>query len=90
MPGFYPMASRSRGWRNKSMSPTSKSFMILRHQLRRLAQDSLTDAEILRDNQRWKGAYYLCGYAIEIALKERIFDVPSAETRGEHAHRVCH
>jgi HEPN domain-containing protein len=46
--------------------------MILRDQLRRLAQGSLTDAEILLHNQRWKGAYYLCGYAVEIALKERI------------------
>lgn len=46
--------------------------MILLNQLRQLAQGSLTDAEILLHNQRWKGAYYLCGYAIEIALKERI------------------
>jgi HEPN domain-containing protein len=46
--------------------------MISQATLRTIAEETLADAEILLQHQRWKGAYYLCGYAVEIALKERI------------------
>ncbi len=32
----------------------------------------LKDAEVLLQSRRYDGAVYVCGYAIEIALKERI------------------
>jgi HEPN domain-containing protein len=34
-----------------------------------LAEDRLEDARILLDAGRWSAAYYLCGYAVECALK---------------------
>jgi HEPN domain len=40
--------------------------------MRRIAQARLHDARALRDRQRYDGAVYLCGYAIEVALKARI------------------
>lgn len=46
--------------------------MIRRQTLRTIAVETLTDAHVLLERQRWKGAYYLCGHAVEIALKERI------------------
>jgi HEPN domain-containing protein len=46
--------------------------MISRRTLRTIAMETLADAEVLLRHQRWKGAYYLCGYVVEIALKERI------------------
>lgn len=35
-------------------------------------QARLKDAEILCANRRYAGAVYLCGYAVELALKARI------------------
>lgn len=46
--------------------------MISRSDLRKVAQGRLRDAEILLRNRRYDGAIYLCGYAVEIALKARI------------------
>jgi hypothetical protein len=46
--------------------------MISRSDLRRIAQARLQDSRVLRDRHRYDGAVYLCGYAIEIALKARI------------------
>ena|SRR2546422_11172889 len=46
--------------------------MILRTELRKLTQARLKDAEILCANRRYAGAVYLCGYAVELALKARI------------------
>ena len=34
-----------------------------------LAEDRILDAQALLDASRWSGAYYLCGYAVECALK---------------------
>jgi len=42
--------------------------------LRQIAEARLTDAQQLFQAQRYDGAVYLCGYAIEIALKARICD----------------
>lgn len=61
--------------------------MIPRTTLEVLAQARFDDAEILFAANRYDGAIYLCGYAVELALKARICrtlnwpDFP--ETRGE-------
>jgi hypothetical protein len=46
--------------------------MISRQELRKLARARIEDAEILCANGRYAGAVYLCGYAMELALKARI------------------
>ena len=46
--------------------------MISRDELRRIARARLRDAEVLLAAGRHDGDAYLCGYAIELALKHRI------------------
>lgn len=46
--------------------------MIPKDDLRKISKARLKDAIILYKNGRLDGAVYLCGYAIEIALKVRI------------------
>jgi hypothetical protein len=46
--------------------------MITRTELRRIARARLRDAEVLFAAGRYDGAAYLCGYAVELALKARI------------------
>jgi len=46
--------------------------MIQRKELRNLVRARLKDAEVLCANRRYAGAVYLCGYAVELALKDRI------------------
>jgi hypothetical protein len=46
--------------------------MIPRKELRKLVRDRLRDAQVLCENRRYAGAVYLCGYAVELALKARI------------------
>jgi HEPN domain-containing protein len=46
--------------------------MITRNQLRELARARLRDSEALIRARRFDGAAYLCGYAVELALKARI------------------
>jgi hypothetical protein len=40
-----------------------------RAELQQLAEDRRLDADALLTAQRWAGAYYLAGYAVECALK---------------------
>lgn len=40
-----------------------------RKKLQRIAKARIKDAKALLGRKRWSGAYYLCGYAIECALK---------------------
>jgi HEPN domain-containing protein len=55
-----------------------------------ISRARLMDAEVLLSNQRFDGAAYLCGYAVEIALKSRIvrthgltgFPATKSEFRG--------
>ena|ERR1700733_3413399 len=53
-----------------------------RSDFQQLAQDHLSHAQALMDAQLYSGAYYICGYAIECALKACIarrtnqFDFP--------------
>jgi len=46
--------------------------MISVKELRKIAKARLKDSEILFRNRRYDGSIYLCGYAVEIALKARI------------------
>lgn len=46
--------------------------MITRADLRKTSREYLAAAAILRDNRKYDVAVYLCGYAVEIALKDRI------------------
>ena len=46
--------------------------MISRTELRRIAKARLADSQVLFRRRRYDGALYLCGYAVEVALKARI------------------
>ena len=46
--------------------------MISRQDLRRIARARLKEAEVLLSAGQYDGAVYLCGYAVEVALKARI------------------
>ncbi len=57
-------------------------------ELRKLAQARLDDAKVLFGAQRYDAAAYMCGYAVELALKAcicrrlRLRDYPDAELKG--------
>jgi HEPN domain len=46
--------------------------MILTQDLKAIARARLRDAQALLRAKRFDGAFYLCGYAVELALKARI------------------
>jgi HEPN domain-containing protein len=46
--------------------------MIKSGELRKIARARLKDAEVLFRAKRYDGSAYICGYAVEIALKARI------------------
>ncbi|MGV7208413.1 HEPN domain-containing protein [Oxalobacteraceae bacterium A2-2] len=46
--------------------------MLTTKTLRQLSSARWQDARILYETRRYDGAYYLCGYAVELALKARI------------------
>lgn len=46
--------------------------MISTKDLRAIARARLRDAQVLLRSKRFDGAFYLCGYAVELALKARI------------------
>ena len=46
--------------------------MLTPAQLKTIATARIDDAQALFDNSRYDGAVYLCGYAIELALKCRV------------------
>lgn len=46
--------------------------MIAATDLRSIARARLRDARVLLRARRFDGAFYLCGYAVEVALKARI------------------
>jgi hypothetical protein len=46
--------------------------VIKREALERIAQQRLADAKALLKARRYRGGVYLCGYAVELALKVRI------------------
>ncbi|MFQ6052262.1 MAG: hypothetical protein ACE5K4_11305 [Candidatus Hydrothermarchaeota archaeon] len=55
--------------------------------LKKISRARLKDAEALQRSRRYDGAIYLCGYAIELALKSRICKILHwtgyPETRSE-------
>ena len=46
--------------------------MIATSDLRAIAKARLRDAQVLLRARRFDGAFYLCGYSVEVALKARI------------------
>lgn len=46
--------------------------MLTVNQLRELSRERIKDVEALFTLKRYEGAMYICGYAVEIALKARI------------------
>ncbi|MFH1595298.1 MAG: HEPN domain-containing protein [Pseudomonadota bacterium] len=46
--------------------------MLTKVELREIARARLRDSEVLFNAGRYDGAIYLCGYCVEIALKNRI------------------
>src|SRR5882724_8495076 len=46
--------------------------MIITKDLRAIARARLRDAQALLRAKRFDGAFYICGYAVELALKARI------------------
>ncbi|MEN6576527.1 MAG: HEPN domain-containing protein [Phycisphaerales bacterium] len=46
--------------------------MIRAEDVRKIAEARLEDANVLLASQRYDGAIYLCGYAVELALKAKI------------------
>ena len=46
--------------------------MLDRKDIKAIAKARLKDAQVLLRGNRYEGAIYLCGYAIELALKARI------------------
>jgi hypothetical protein len=46
--------------------------MVPKSDLKKLSRGKLKDADILHAAGRYDGAVYLCGYAVEIALKAKI------------------
>lgn len=54
--------------------------LLTRLDFQRVARERLEDAARLLEAERWAGAYYLAGYAIECALKARVSKLTQAET----------
>ena len=46
--------------------------MIATKDLRTIARARLRDAKVLLQAKRFDGAFYICGYSVELALKARI------------------
>jgi hypothetical protein len=44
-------------------------LIVTRAEFQELAQERLVEAKALLDLGKWDGAYYLAGYAVELALK---------------------
>jgi len=70
--------------------------MISTKDLKAIARARLRDAQALLRAKRFDGAFYLCGYAVEVALKARIcrtlkwagFPETGSETRGMQSIRT--
>jgi HEPN domain-containing protein len=70
--------------------------MILIKELKTIASARLKDAEVLFNGNRYDGAVYLCGYAVELTLKARIcktlkwnkFPLTNSEFQGLQSFKV--
>ena len=56
-------------WHGNSWGRGLGVIPVNRAEFQQLADDRISDATALLAAQRWSGAYYLAGYAIECALK---------------------
>lgn len=66
-----------------------------RRDLQELSRLRIKEAKVLLDNNLYDGAYYLCGYSVECALKACIakntkrFDFPDKKVVSEsHTHEI--
>jgi hypothetical protein len=59
--------------------------MLTKLDLEKLAQTRLDDALFLLQGKRWSAAYYLAGYAVELALKACISKLVQPNTIPEKA-----
>jgi len=74
----------------------SQDSMLPANKVSAIARGRLKDAQVLLDAGRYDGAFYLCGYSVEIALKARIcrtlrwrgFPESPAEFKGRQAVRT--
>jgi HEPN domain-containing protein len=62
--------------------------MISVGELDNIAQARIGDAKVLLAAGRFDGATYLCGYAVEVALKARICRVLILAGVPEHERRI--
>ena len=53
-------------------SRVSESSMITQSELKQISRPRLEDSDVLLRAARYDGATYLCGYALELALKAKI------------------
>lgn len=53
---------------------------MTRADLQKLADEKLSDAEVLSNAKSWSNAYYLAGYAVELAIKACIAKSFKADT----------
>lgn len=64
-----------------------------RELLQQLSGQHLADAQILLEQKRWPGAYYLAGYSVECALKAciakltKVHDFPHKDSAKAFTHR---
>jgi HEPN domain-containing protein len=58
--------------------------LVPKAELKRIATTRLGDAKILLKNSRYDGAGYLCGYAVELALKARVCQTRNWEGQPEN------
>ena len=70
--GARPVAKKTRSKTEPYENGLAFQMAIPIARLEDLARARLTDAEIMRDHGRYDGGLYLCGYAVELALKARI------------------
>jgi hypothetical protein len=72
--GYLPGAHQERQpFVERSWFPSdSVNPLLTTKNLREIAQARLGDAEALFAAKRYEGAMYVCGYAVEIALKARV------------------
>ncbi len=68
--------------------------MISYQELQKKAKDRLKDANVLKEEGRYDGAAYLCGYAVELALKAIIckdldlLGIPSTSTEFNRIQKI--
>jgi HEPN domain-containing protein len=58
--------------------------LVPKDELKRIATTRLGDARVLLRNNRYDGAGYLCGYAVEVTLKFRVCEARNWEGQPEN------